>query len=430
MPELSKIVKQRLQAMPRPPVHPTQDLLGAFAENSLQPADRTQVLEHLAACAECREVVSLSSSVPESDLEHLVAAAAASDRAPLRDGALFSPAPMAFKSARPRWPMLRWGGMAAAVAVVMVGATMLMRQDHFAKPATMVAQREKAEVPSAPAPQYNADSGVSSKPPATSHPGLVMKPQAMPARRGEAEAARHDEDLYLDKKAAVTRDQAKRELALTQPPASGGTAGATASGSLADNTSRDEIFTGKPSEATAAKVTSAPAAPASQNANAVSEVAKQEGANSKDAPAAQASVALSLARAQTEQNFKSTDQLEADAELRQVMQQIASEKKGLAMKSSPGNLRKKKEDLSGQGKFRALASLGNEVWIGGLAGLLYHSTDAGQHWAQVKPVAEGKPLVADIVDIKFADANSGKLTAADGEIWSTADAGITWSCNK
>src|SRR5882672_8996442 len=120
MPELSKIVKQRLQAAPRPQVHPTQDLLGAFAENSLQPTERTQVLEHLSTCAECREVVSLSSSVPESELEHLVAAAAASDRAPLRDLAVLAPAPMAFKAARPRWPMLRWGGMAAAVAVVMV----------------------------------------------------------------------------------------------------------------------------------------------------------------------------------------------------------------------------------------------------------------------------------------------------------------------
>ena len=353
MPELSKIVKQRLQAAPRPQVHPTPDLLGAFAENSLPPAERTQVLEHLAGCAECREVVSLSSSVPESELEHLVAAAAASDGAALRRVAAVAPVPMALKAARPRWPMFRWAGLAATVAIVMVGATVLMRQERVAKQqiGTYITPSKTQPAPAPPAAEpalagHAADQADK----------LAFRSRANDSRemglRAKAEAvARSEERLDLDKKAAVTRDQAKRELALVQPPTRGGAAGATASGSLADmNRAQDEIFTGKPSEAAGAKIAAAAAAPAPsvpaapQTANTVSEVAIQEVAKQKDASAAQPGVAPTLTLAQTEQNFKSVDQLEADAELRQVMQQMESEKKTVALKSSAGNLRKNKDE--------------------------------------------------------------------------------------
>jgi len=76
--------------------------------------------------------------------------------------------------------------------------------------------------------------------------------------------------------------------------------------------------------------------------------------------------------------------------------------------------------------FRALSANGPDLWVGGPAGLLYHSTDAGGHWVQVKPFAHGSTLTAAIAAIEFTDPQHGKLTTSTGEIWLTTDAGQTW----
>jgi hypothetical protein len=75
---------------------------------------------------------------------------------------------------------------------------------------------------------------------------------------------------------------------------------------------------------------------------------------------------------------------------------------------------------------RALAANGLDIWIGGKAGALFHSSDAGQHWAQVLPIANGQPFVGDIVGVEFSDVQHGKLTSSNREIWITADTGQTW----
>jgi hypothetical protein len=75
---------------------------------------------------------------------------------------------------------------------------------------------------------------------------------------------------------------------------------------------------------------------------------------------------------------------------------------------------------------RALAANGLDIWVGGKAGALFHSSDAGQHWAQVLPIANGQPFVGDIVGVEFSDGLHGKLTSSNREIWITSDAGQTW----
>jgi len=82
--------------------------------------------------------------------------------------------------------------------------------------------------------------------------------------------------------------------------------------------------------------------------------------------------------------------------------------------------------VAGNVVFRALAANDADVWAGGAAGALYHSSDAGEHWTQIKPVADGKPLTADILTVQFSDAQHGSLTTADHETWTTNDAGETW----
>ena len=75
---------------------------------------------------------------------------------------------------------------------------------------------------------------------------------------------------------------------------------------------------------------------------------------------------------------------------------------------------------------RALAANGLDIWVGGKAGALFHSSDAGQHWAQVFPTANGQSFVGDIVGVEFRDTLNGKLTSSNREIWITSDAGQSW----
>jgi photosystem II stability/assembly factor-like uncharacterized protein len=76
--------------------------------------------------------------------------------------------------------------------------------------------------------------------------------------------------------------------------------------------------------------------------------------------------------------------------------------------------------------FRALTFNGPDIWVGGAAGSLYHSPDAGSHWTQVKPVANSVSLSSDIAAIAFTDPQHGKITTTNGQIWSTSDGGQSW----
>jgi hypothetical protein len=76
--------------------------------------------------------------------------------------------------------------------------------------------------------------------------------------------------------------------------------------------------------------------------------------------------------------------------------------------------------------FRALAANGLDIWVGGAGGALFHSSDAGQHWIQVRPVVNGETLTDDIIGVEFTDTLRGKLTTSSEEIWITADGGQTW----
>jgi len=83
--------------------------------------------------------------------------------------------------------------------------------------------------------------------------------------------------------------------------------------------------------------------------------------------------------------------------------------------------------ISSQTIFRALSATGFDIWVGGAAGSLFHSSDAGQHWTQIHPVANGEALRDDIIGVEFReDALHGKLTTSIEETWITADAGQTW----
>jgi hypothetical protein len=80
----------------------------------------------------------------------------------------------------------------------------------------------------------------------------------------------------------------------------------------------------------------------------------------------------------------------------------------------------------GNGAFRALSAVGTDVWVGGKKGLLYHSPDSGQTWTRIMPLAGTEKLESDISRVDFTDQSTGTISTADGQSWSTADAGQTW----
>lgn len=77
-------------------------------------------------------------------------------------------------------------------------------------------------------------------------------------------------------------------------------------------------------------------------------------------------------------------------------------------------------------RFLTLFSLGNEVWVGGERGALYHSSDAGSHWISLKPSVDGQSLTGNLAAIEFLDPQHGKVTTSDHEVWTTEDAGQSW----
>jgi hypothetical protein len=97
MPQLPKIVQERLRASTAAVGHPDPDVLTAFSEQSLPESERALVIEHLARCGDCREIVALA----------LPAA-----------GEVEAPRVATAGRSWLTWPGLRWGVVAAGVVIV------------------------------------------------------------------------------------------------------------------------------------------------------------------------------------------------------------------------------------------------------------------------------------------------------------------------
>ncbi len=124
MQNVPKIVRERLRAAAPAVNHPDADLLTAFAEHSLPGVERDVVLEHLARCGDCREIVALA--LPATEFV---------DRA-------IQPSPSGWLT----WPALRWAFVAAGVVVI--ASVGIVRYQARFRPGTMSASY-KAVAPQA-----------------------------------------------------------------------------------------------------------------------------------------------------------------------------------------------------------------------------------------------------------------------------------------
>ena len=451
MEQLPKIVQQRLQATAKAGVHPDPDLLTAFVEQALNERERAQVLQHLGQCTDCRKVVSLAR--PEG----------------------VAPANIPARSTWLSWPVLRWGALAASVLVVSAAVTLHYERRQSVTPLVAKQVGENiAEKPLASAPTATyALEGQASNQPAQKLAAKIVPPPFQSDRdfvaAGKLAKQREDTPARSSDSASVMRGietgRLENQRQESSPPGK-------------DQRGRDQLTGNRLAKADELKSTDKPSA-----LGQLAAVASAPAPAPASPPAAEPKSKTADVEAQTKQlsdNFDytargTTETVTVQAEAAPITtSQTAladakenakneSHKKvqnagaagmkelplisrnvsnlGVVNKAMPswtlspeGALQRSFDSgktwqtipVASQVVFRALAANDSDIWVGGTAGALYHSSDAGQHWTQIKPVADGKPLTADIVGVEFADARHGKLTTGNHETWTTSDAGESW----
>src|SRR6202521_2634710 len=110
MTEVPKIVQDRLRSPLPEQAHPSADLLTAFAEQALSAAEREGVLQHLALCEDCRDVVALS--LPAADITPPQTADENGVRTTVSQAGSHAPRKLSLA-----WPTLRWAALAAGAVV-------------------------------------------------------------------------------------------------------------------------------------------------------------------------------------------------------------------------------------------------------------------------------------------------------------------------
>jgi putative zinc finger protein len=467
MAEVPKIVRERLKAARSVSDHPDPDVLSAFSERLLPDRERAIVLEHLARCDDCREVVALALPAIE-----------AADVARVR-------------AVHKSWltlPVLRWSAVAAGVAIISLAgvlyqhrqATMMARfnlpspeaadriakseHDAAAKPeATLPAKDQKqepramlvAKPPGAeaklaaasrqPQPTLRAKTsgGIGGAADAASAPAAAAPDVAMAQPSPDLFSARAQKTAggLVAAEAGSTggaRKQDQLKLSESRVPSSSQTVEVQgeAVGVVAENGRREQVLDAQNEQAYARSdkvdkakppvtVQSAPmsatvpfrTAPPSQpsqpslagylpaprwaiSATGGLQRSFDEGKTWQDVNVnAQSAVANSL-------QLETTDD-------RTLRKEAAKEKKGLVRTLA-------------HPIFRAVASIGSEVWAGGMGGALYHSVDGGMHWMHVSPSTAGISLTGDIIRLEFPDSQHGKIITSTPEVWTTADGGQSW----
>src|SRR5437899_4273233 len=393
MTDVPKIVLGRLRRASNPGNHPGPDLLTAFAEQALAKRERLHVLEHLAQYSECREIVSLARpeiAEPQTSLK------------------LFSL----------RSPILRWSAVAACV----VGAVVTTR--HLAQ--KNVETRVTAKAPFSDT--KDASQGVDLK------TDLTAKLQPQPLAKQDSvlshglakqrkEAAANSRALAVNAEKAGT---AKKEPLAAAVPA----APSPALLSKAMDQEQPKKIT-YDSLGSAARTSDEAVMNETVATSASAEVADARPGKAKDAkdPRMKAHMAASSGIGGP---VTANQMIESRAELNRAVDltprwNLSSE--GILQRSFDGRTWQA-VPVADNAIFRAVSAVGPEIWVGGNGGSLYHSSDSGQHWTQVKPAVNGSPLIADIVGIEFADAQHGKLTTGNRETWTTSDAGQSWTREK
>jgi hypothetical protein len=485
MQEISNLLRERLTARPAPQNHPDPDLLTAYVEQALGERERAQVVQHLAECRDCREVVSLS--MPQEEPAQVVVQPAAPARSRL-------------------WlPAFRWTAVAATIAI----AATLVVEKSWKNSSDQQAQRYTNSSAPAQAP-FPDKVAVATTPAATDTP-LIARPT------NDSQLELHNVRPSQSNTASARKDLAKPEAVATgfnqngngsPAGAAGGpvpllpsppplapkkvttaaapvqprddrdylntsfldnkqeaqasetveTTGEAAIGGTVANSPKSLPLAPAPKSSAGSNARTAPATPPlnadnTRNAFAVSvnppttaQTAPQE--KSENNLASQsgfaksmgkkvANVVHTLARAGSSEKSSITSfadsstmanisSNEADGALksRGSMQWHWQISEGVLMKSTDETQWHKAYSSPGtelQFKTLTTVGMGNQVWAGANNGTLVHSWNAGVNWDTLKVPEAGS---SDITSITIDDG--WQIKTSDGQTFVSHDQGKTW----
>ena len=437
MQDVPKFVLKRLQKTAPAESHPDADVLTAFAEQSLLASERAGVIEHLARCADCRDVVAFALPATEN-VEDLVAVAASSSTTP---------------SGWLRWPVLRWSVAIVGLAAITSVGILQYRQRHQKNEtlnAALTALNEKAAAPEpALRPAPTSPSELQQIPPQTKNAARAEAQKKVQPNREDTSAtgnpSRGLKQLYSAPRGGGSAVGARRATGVAGG-SGGGKAPAPAPPAPNSNVPQQPPFSSSSSSETV-QVESQGAAPVSTTE---SQVSNQLSQNQKEQPSKDASSTntnLDAVKASPRWSISSNGALQRSFDAGNTWVEVnldaepainhfnaaaiagntsevaKSENKVAKSNKAKTNV---KAQSSSTATFRALVTFGTEVWAGGSAAALYHSTDSGYHWARVLPASSGITLTGDITRIEFSDSQHGRIATSSGEIWITADDGQTW----
>ncbi|HZZ15642.1 MAG TPA: YCF48-related protein [Candidatus Sulfotelmatobacter sp.] len=428
MQNLPKIVHARLQRA-ADEIHPDADLLTAFAEQSLGKSERGQVMEHLACCGDCRDVVALA--LPAIDN----AGPASSSNSNVRSGSLI-PAWLT-------WPALRWGVVAAGIVLV-TSVGLLQYKERTQQSAALIpgpAQHEEKIIAPLQSPEH--DSHVAGQ-------AIVMSPEIakqIPSRpMGRTDAAHGIRTDALALVQAPSEAPGARSLNTAAPPPSRSVLAAhPVDGPVASEMGMVHAEGAQMADQSEQRLAQNQTQPLlqKQEANSLDVVKAKDSvepqAGSNVAPAA-AIPNLSLQnglRAFPRWAISSSGALQRSSDAGKTWEEVNVSETALAnatraestveLKTQYRNKKARNKDQANPVViFRAVTAVGPEVWAGGSSAMLYRSLDSGSHWTRVVPLEANGALTGDILSIEFLDAQHGTVATSAGEVWLTSDDGRVW----
>ncbi len=406
MQSIPQIVRERLKAGAAASGHPDADFLAAFAEHSLSERERADVLSHLAACGDCREIVALA--LPAS-------------------GKLAT-ASVAMRRSWFAWPAFRWGFATAGVALLAIGIVEFERHQP-GNSATL--GRQAIPAPVVAGLQTQGSQQTASTLPAGA-PGEAVSDKSLGKSIVSAskEAHRVDEGgLRLHGKLMSAQPWNSRAvqapsaaLAVKQAPAP-----LPPASQMVTVRVQKEVVEVQSADSQVAQVKVPSSAEQLFGYNSAP-LTRAKPANIAPVPSAAAGAVLATPR----WSITAVGGLERSLDQGKTWQDV--EVNTPPVSGTPMNTLKSSLTLHGEALklaavpvfFRVVTAAGSEVWAGGSNTALFHSVDGGDHWTRILPSSSGLVLTGDVVSIAFPDPQHGTITTSTPEIWITADDGQSW----
>ena len=473
MPELSNLLRQRLVAQQKQDdaarVHPDADTLTAFSEQLLPAAERQQVVTHLAACADCRDIVALSRpelAIPETQ-------------------PVFTPAAVPFwrRFFKPAF------GLGGAVAVMAVVAILVLQH-----PQQSIQPQSNQEAKVAPAPAAPAAEHQSSAPQtfADNTNGAVQPQSVTPLAGDQSGAANRNKARTEPLLTAGVRGgiPARGSIIQSKTSAAAPVQPALTAGLQKQDYLNNAFFENSSADAVSLGQNGLASAPAPRNLSTEARLTTNSGqiASAYDVPANSSKSNVRLLTPPPPEHSSIFDKIKiagAHSIFRPRIASPAIKSNSLvtsAMSTRPGTDLQKEQPAEMAGPATADSGLtqpalasralsassfasaagsaplwriaggkllrstgseweeaypgasfqftvvnphGSEVWAGGSQATLIHSRDGGAHWETARL---GEAASGAVMSIVFL-GNNVQIKTSDDQSWSSTDGGKTWTQN-